>query len=65
MIKEATGAYFHYADVGEDGDKRNYVVSYEKIRKLGYNTTITVKEGIQELVKSLQVINIGNPYSNV
>jgi len=65
MIKEATGAYFHYADIGEDGDKRNYVVSYEKIRKLGYNTTITVKEGIQELVKSLQVINIGNPYSNV
>ena len=34
MIKERTDAYFHYADFGEDADKRNYVVSYEKIKKL-------------------------------
>ena len=30
MIKKKTNAYFHYADIGEDHDKRNYVVSYEK-----------------------------------
>lgn len=65
IIKAETGAYFHYADVGEDGDKRNYVVSYEKVRKLGYDTTITVEEGVKELVRGLQVIKLSNPYSNM
>ena len=38
---------------GEDMDKRNYEVSYEKIRKLGYNSTFTVNHGIVELLKIL------------
>ncbi len=65
MIKKQTGAYIHYADVGEDADKRNYVVSYDKINKLGYDTTITVEEGISELGKALEAIEYRNPYSNV
>lgn len=65
MIRKETNAYIHYADVGEDADKRNYVVSYEKIRKLGYNTTITVEEGIRELVRVCRAVEFRNPYSNV
>ena len=65
IIRAKTGAYFHYADVGEDGDKRNYVVSYDKVRKLGYDTTVTIEDGVEELVKGLQAIKIVNPYSNV
>lgn len=65
IINAETGAYFHFADVGEDGDKRNYEVSYEKVKKLGYDTTITVKEGVQELVRGLEAIKLQNPYSNV
>lgn len=64
LISAKTGAYVHYADVGEDADKRNYVVSYEKIRKLGFTTTISVEAGIDELVRALQVIRIPNPYRN-
>ena len=59
------GFYLHYADIGEDADKRNYVVSYDKIAELGYQTTITVEEGIDELIRALQVISFQEKYSNV
>lgn len=65
MIQKKTSAYFHYAEVGSDGDKRNYSVSYEKIKKLGYKTTISVEQGIDELIEALPVIKIHNPYSNI
>ena len=65
MIKKETGTYVHYADVGEDADKRNYVVSYNKINTLGYDTTITVEAGIKELVRALQVIQVHNRYTNI
>lgn len=65
MIKKYTNAYIHYADIGEDSDKRNYVVSYEKIRNTGYATTISVEEGINELVRALKAIEFKTPYTNV
>jgi nucleoside-diphosphate-sugar epimerase len=65
LIAKKTGAYLHFADVGEDQDKRNYVVSYKKINSLGYDITISVEEGIDELVKVSQVVQISNPYMNI
>jgi len=65
MIKKKTNAYIHYADVGEDKDKRNYVVSYEKVNNLGYDTTITVEQGIDELLNAYQAIEFKTPYTNV
>lgn len=64
LIRKQTQAYIHYADVGEDADKRNYVVSYKKINDLGYDTTITVEQGIEEVAKVCQAIQFRNPYSN-
>jgi nucleoside-diphosphate-sugar epimerase len=63
--KEIPNSYFNYADVGEDADKRNYVVSYEKIKSIGYDTTIDVETGIRELILSIPLINLHNPYYNV
>lgn len=65
MIKEKTNAYIHYADIGEDADKRNYIVSYDKIKALGYETTITVEEGINELVRALSAVQFRTPYTNI
>ena len=57
LIKKYVDVYIHYADVGEDADKRNYVVRYD--------TTISIEEGIKELVKVCQAVHFRRPYANV
>lgn len=64
MIRRQVDYYLHCADVGRDADKRNYVVSYEKISSLGYHTTISLEEGINELCRGLQLLQAEHPYSN-
>jgi len=65
IIAEKTGAYVHYADIGNDPDKRNYVVSYKKLNKLGFDTSITVEDGIDELIRALNAIEFKTPYTNI
>jgi len=55
---------FMAADVGEDPDKRNYVVSNERIEATGFRPAIGLSEGIVELVKAFQVLR-RNQFSNV
>jgi nucleoside-diphosphate-sugar epimerase len=64
-IKTKTDYYMHFADVGKDEDQRNYEVSYEKISRLGFQTTIDLDRGLDELIEVMQAIDIQNPYSNV
>jgi len=63
--KELPNTYFNYADIGEDADKRNYIVSYKKINDLGFTTSVTIEEGIKELIKTIPLIKINNPYYNI
>jgi nucleoside-diphosphate-sugar epimerase len=66
LIKsQLPNAYFNYADVGEDADKRNYKVSYDKINSIGFDTTINVFDGVSELIKSMPLIKILSNYHNV
>ena len=53
------------SETGEDPDKRNYTVSFSKLRRAGYETTISLDDGIDELVRGLQAIDVMDPFSNV
>jgi nucleoside-diphosphate-sugar epimerase len=65
LIQKKNDYYLHLADISEDADKRDYVVSYDKINKLGFETTISIEKGIDELVKGIKCIKSNDPYSNV
>ncbi len=56
--------YIHSAAVGEDPDKRDYIVSNDKIESLGFIPKHDVDMGIRELLKGYQII-MPNRYANV
>jgi nucleoside-diphosphate-sugar epimerase len=55
----------HFAEVGSDADKRDYEVSYQKIRATGFRTSISMEQGVQEMVRGLSLLEFRKPYSNV
>ena len=56
--------YFSEAEIGEDVDKRDYIVSNEKIENAGFKTEHSLSYGIQELVKGFQIIRKSG-YGNI
>lgn len=52
------------AEIGEDQDKRNYIVSNQKIEDTGFKTQHTLNQGISELIKGYQIIS-KNQFSNI
>jgi len=55
---------YREASIGKDPDQRNYIVSNEKIEKLGFKPTVSLQSGLRELVKGLQMFN-HKPFSNI
>ncbi len=43
--------YLHFAPIGSDPDKRNYVVSNQRLREAGFEAQRSLDTGIQELLK--------------
>ncbi|MCR4275200.1 MAG: NAD-dependent epimerase/dehydratase family protein [Candidatus Wolfebacteria bacterium] len=62
--KQLPDFYFAEAKIGEDPDKRDYIVSNEKIEKTGFKSKISLQEGIEELIKGYQIIK-RNHFSNL
>jgi len=62
--KQVPEFYFIEAEVGEDPDKRNYIVSNAKIERTGFKPDISLQKGIAELIKGFQIIK-KNQFSNI
>ncbi|KWT93560.1 NAD-dependent epimerase/dehydratase family protein [Candidatus Magnetominusculus xianensis] len=64
-IKEyVPGLYIHSAPVGEDPDKRDYVVSNDKIESIGFKPAHSLDDGIVELLKGYKILK-PNQFANV
>jgi nucleoside-diphosphate-sugar epimerase len=57
LIRQEVPDFFvHAAEIGKDPDKRNYIVSNEKLRAAGFQATRSVRSGIRELQIAYQMI---------
>lgn len=54
--KQVPNFYFIEAKIGEDPDKRNYVVSNAKIEATGFCPHYSLQDGITELIRGYQII---------
>ncbi len=63
VLKRLPETTVRYKDLTFGGDMRDISVSFEKIRReLGYKTTLTVDDGVREVLHALQTGLIKNPH---
>jgi nucleoside-diphosphate-sugar epimerase len=63
VIKRLPDTVVTYKDLTFGGDMRDITVSFEKVRRvLGFNTTLTVDDGVRELVYALRTGIIRDPH---
>jgi nucleoside-diphosphate-sugar epimerase len=47
--------YIHFAPIGQDPDKRNYIVSNQRLRQAGFEAKRSLDDGIKELLKGYRM----------
>lgn len=64
-IKEHLPKFIYLeAPIGEDPDKRDYIVSNERIERTGFRPVFSLDDGIRELIKGYTILR-NSKYSNV
>lgn len=63
LISEITGCKVFTSEFGKDKDCRDYIVDYSKINSEGFNCTVSIIEGIKELIKTSSILQMRNPYA--
>jgi nucleoside-diphosphate-sugar epimerase len=57
LVKEQVpNFYLHFAEVGSDPDKRNYIVSNQRLREAGFTAKRSLQDGIKELIKGYRML---------
>jgi nucleoside-diphosphate-sugar epimerase len=51
--------YIHFAAIGQDPDKRNYIVSNQRLRDAGFTARRGLDDGIRELLKGYAMEGLG------
>lgn len=64
MVREKVGGFVYYADIGSDGDKRNYIVDYSKLNSTGFTCRTTMETGINGILQALTLIRKTDPFNN-
>ena len=65
MIKNHIPNFLYIeSQVGEDPDKRDYIVSNERIEKTGFRPKYSLDDGINELIKAYKIIK-NDKFSNI
>ena len=62
--KHVPNFYYVEAAIGEDPDKRDYIVSNKRLLDTGFKTEWSLDRGIQELLKGYTILN-NSKYSNI
>jgi len=52
------------SEIGNDPDKRNYIISNEKIEATSWQPKYSISDGIKELIKTYSFLKV-NPHSNL
>ena len=64
-IKEHLPDFFvHFSEIGTDPDKRNYIVSNQRLRKAGFEAQRSIEDGICELIKGYRMLG-RSPRKNI
>lgn len=64
-IKEHIPSFVYIeSPIGTDPDKRDYIVSNERIESMGWKPAYSVDDGIDELIKAYSIVK-NNQYSNI
>lgn len=61
ILKQLPGSESSVSFVTKDEDPRDYRVNFDKIKKLGYHTSMDVPRGINEIIQALSSGTIKNP----
>jgi nucleoside-diphosphate-sugar epimerase len=54
--KHVPRLYLHFAEVGSDPDKRDYIVSNQRLRDAGFEARRSIDDGIDELLRAYRML---------
>lgn len=62
--KQLPDFMFIESAIGKDPDKRNYIISNEKIERTGFKPAVSIADAISELIKGYKIVK-RNTYANI